>query len=188
MTQNEWFSVETLGGQVLCKVDATGETVSVEMGTVSFIGDDSGMNSSGIKESVLSVNGSQFNCYKVSVGNPHCVVLMEAVSEALVREFGPTIESSVESRTNVQFMQRLDRGNIRIEIWERGAGYTLASGSSSTAAAAVAVALGLCDRSVSVHMPGGILEIELDEEFNAMMTGSVSTIAVGNLNIQGLEN
>ena len=88
----------------------------------------------------------------------------------------------------MQFMQRLDRGNIRIEIWERGAGYTLASGSSSTAAAAVAVALGLCDRSVSVHMPGGILEIELDEEFNAMMTGSVSTIAVGNLNIQGLEN
>ena len=61
-------------------------------------------------------------------------------------------------------MKVLDRNNIQIEIWERGAGYTLASGSSSSAAAAVAHRLGLCDREISVHMPGGIIEIEIGDE------------------------
>lgn len=83
------------------------------------------------------------------------------------------------SRTNVQFMKILDHGTIRIEIWERGAGYTLASGSSSTAAAAVACRSGLCDPRVTVHMPGGQLSIEFKKAMFATMTGPVTKVCDG---------
>jgi len=79
----------------------------------------------------------------------------------------------------VQLMQVLDRNTIQIEIWERGAGYTLASGSSSSAAAAVAHKLGLCDREISVHMPGGKIEIEIGDGFSIRMTGGVTKVADG---------
>jgi diaminopimelate epimerase len=85
----------------------------------------------------------------------------------------------VPNRTNVQFLKVIDRSNLRIEIWERGAGYTLASGSSSSASAAVARKLGLVDRSVRVHMPGGVLLIEMDDEFAVCMTGPVTRVSDG---------
>src|SRR2546430_14072962 len=77
-------------------------------------------------------------------------------------------------RTNVQFLKVLDRENIQIEIWERGAGNTLASGSSSSAAAAVAHKLRCCDRSITVHMPGGKISIEIGDGFSILMTGPVT--------------
>ena len=76
-------------------------------------------------------------------------------------------------------MKTIDRNNIRIEIWERGAGYTLASGSSSTAAAAVAHRLDLCDPDITVHMPGGNLRIQFTNGFFATMTGPVTKICDG---------
>ena len=78
-------------------------------------------------------------------------------------------------------MQVLDRENIRIEIWERGAGYTLASGSSSSASAAVARKLGLVDPRVTVHMPGGQLQIELSDDYSVLMTGGVTRVADGDI-------
>jgi len=103
------------------------------------------------------------------------------VSEEEARQLGPLIERDPRfpNRTNVQFMKVLDRSNIQIEIWERGAGYTLASGSSSSAAAAVAHRLGLCDDHVTVHMPGGELDIRISEDFSVRMTGPVTKIAEG---------
>ena len=76
-------------------------------------------------------------------------------------------------------MRVLDRGNIQIEIWERGAGYTLASGSSSTAAAAVAYKLGLCNSDITVHMPGGDIIIQFNNGFFATMTGAVTKVCEG---------
>jgi len=78
-------------------------------------------------------------------------------------------------------MKVLDKNNIQIEIWERGAGYTLASGSSSTAAAAVASKLGFCDSAVTVHMPGGKIYIEFNKSFSAIMTGPVTKICDGEM-------
>ena len=78
-------------------------------------------------------------------------------------------------------MRVIDRNTIQIEIWERGAGYTLASGSSSTASAAVANALGLCDSHISVHMPGGVIEITLSDQLHATMKGPVCKIAHGHI-------
>ena len=79
----------------------------------------------------------------------------------------------------MQFLKVLDRANIQIEIWERGAGYTLASGSSSSAAAAVAHRLGLVDKTISVHMPGGVITIEIRDGFDILMTGGVTKVAAG---------
>jgi diaminopimelate epimerase len=76
-------------------------------------------------------------------------------------------------------MKVLDSSNIQIEIWERGAGYTLASGSSSSAAAAVAYRLGLCGSQIAVHMPGGKIDIEISDEYEILMTGSVTRVAEG---------
>jgi diaminopimelate epimerase len=105
------------------------------------------------------------------------------------RQWGPLIETDPRfpNRTNVQFMQILDRSNISIEIWERGAGYTLASGSSSSAAAAVAHRLGLCDQKVTVHMPSGRIEIEISADFAISMTGSVTKVATGTIDPEMLE-
>jgi diaminopimelate epimerase len=74
----------------------------------------------------------------------------------------------------------LDRENIQIEIWERGAGYTLASGSSSSAAAGAAYKLGLVDQKVKVHMPGGLISILLGDDYSVEMTGPVTAVAWGN--------
>jgi diaminopimelate epimerase len=129
----------------------------------------------------MGISGIMFEYCAATVGNPHCVILGENPSPELARHYGPLIEtdSRFPHRTNVQFLEVIDRQNIRIEIWERGAGYTLASGSSSTAAAAVAYRLGLCDSAITVHMPGGELAIRFSQDFAATMTGPVTRVCQG---------
>ena len=109
----------------------------------------------------------------VSMGNPHCVVFVDEPSESLARSLGPLIEHNVlfPNRTNVQFAKVLDSKTLRIQIWERGAGYTLASGTSACAAAAVARKLGLIEPSnkVSVIMPGGTLTLDLSKPSITLM-------------------
>jgi diaminopimelate epimerase len=124
-----------------------------------------------------------------TIGNPHCVVLRREVSADEARKWGPLIEIEPRfpNRTNVQFMQILDRSNITIEIWERGAGYTLASGSSSSAAAAVAHRLGSCDQEITVHMPGGKIDIEISPDFAISMTGGVNRVATGTIDPEMFE-
>jgi diaminopimelate epimerase len=179
---DEEFAVETPGGVVKCTVLDRGKMVRVEMGKVSFWSDQipvTGPRREVINEQ-LQVGGMTFRYCAATVGNPHCVVLLETTPE-LAKQFGPLLEvhPSFPNRTNVQFLKVLDRCNLEIQIWERGAGYTLASGSSSSAAAAVACRLGLCDRSVTVHMPGGKLAIEIGQDFSILMTGPVAKVAEG---------
>ena len=177
------FTVETPGGKVTCRVQDSGKVVTVEMGKVSFL--STKIPVAGDEREVLreqmEIDGAAFEYCAATVGNPHCVILRESVSPELARRYGPLIEtdSRFPHRTNVQFMQVLDRRNIRIEIWERGAGYTLASGSSSTAAAGVAFRLGLCDPAIKVHMPGGRLSLQFSRDFAAIMTGPVTRVCEG---------
>ncbi|MFM1944631.1 MAG: hypothetical protein RI897_3613 [Verrucomicrobiota bacterium] len=177
------FAIETPGGLVKSTVMDGGARVKVEMGAVTFQSDRipvAGSVREVIREKV-EVCGRELEFCAASIGNPHCVVPMGAVSEALARELGPVLEthSLFPKRTNVQLLQVLDRSRIRIEIWERGAGYTLASGSSSSAAAAVARRLGLCDKSITVCMPGGEIAIEMDDQYAVLMTGSVTRVGEG---------
>jgi diaminopimelate epimerase len=180
---NEEFAIQTDGGLVRSTVFDSGKMVRVEMGQVSF--DSEKIPVVGPKREVInekiSVGGREFIFCAATIGNPHCVLPLTEISSKIAHEFGPLLEThgNFPRKTNVQFMKVLDRANIQIEIWERGAGYTLASGSSSSAAAAVAHKLGLVDRGVSVHCPGGIIQIEIGDGFAIRMTGSVTRVAEG---------
>ena len=184
-TGKSTFTVETLGGAVSCEVSSDRRVVKVEMGKVSFDSETIPVKGSPreVINEVIEIDNYNFKFCAATVGNPHCVVLSEHPSPEITRKYGPKIEivDLFPNRTNVQFMQVLDRSNIQIEIWERGAGYTLASGSSSTAAAAVAHKLNLCDSNITVIMPGGQIEIQFDNNFVATMTGSVTKVCEGNI-------
>jgi diaminopimelate epimerase len=180
LVKDESFTIETAGGVVSAQVLEAGHQVRVDLGRVDFL-------NSAILEQVQS-GGTILSFCRVSIGNPHCVVLMQHPTEAAARQFGPLLEShpSFQGRTNVQFMEIVDRHNIRIEIWERGAGYTFASGSSSCAAAAVAHRLGMVDRNVTVQMRGGSVSVELQEDSRAVLTGAVTHICDGVLSLDGI--
>lgn len=177
------FTVETAGGAALCRVLEGGATVRVEMGQVSFLAP--AIPVTGPAREVLNerveLDGTTVRFCAATVGNPHCVVLGQPVTPETARRLGPRLETHplFPRRINVQFLEVLDRDTIRIEIWERGAGYTLASGSSSCAAAAVARRLGLCDDRIRVRMPGGVLDLEFDGAWGVTQTGPVRAVARG---------
>ena len=179
----EEFTILTAGGKVKALVHEDGLKVTVDMGQVSF--DSAKIPVAGPPREVINeemkIEDETIKFSAATIGNPHCVILQDEVSEALARKLGPKIEtdSHFPNRTNVQFMKVIDRGNIRIEIWERGAGYTLASGSSSSAAAAVARRLGLCDSRIKAHMPGGQIDITVSDDLSITMTGPAVKVANG---------
>jgi diaminopimelate epimerase len=179
------FAVETAGGTVTCRVLGAGRTVCVDMGPVRF--DSAVIPVAGPPREVLRepirVAGLDLEFSAASVGNPHCVVLRELVSAEEAQRLGPLLENDPRfpRRTNVQLVQVLGPDRLRVEVWERGAGYTLASGSSACAAAAVTHRLGLTGASVVVEMPGGSLEVELTPDFRACLTGGVTKVAEGRL-------
>ncbi|GLH67296.1 diaminopimelate epimerase [Geothrix edaphica] len=119
----------------------------------------------------------------LSVGNPHCVLFPGSVSAAEAQRLGPRIERHPDfpNRVNVQLVEVVDRRHIRIEIWERGAGYTLASGSSSCAAAAACRRLGLVEDRLRVLMPGGAIDIAFTDQGRILMTGPVQAVYQGRL-------
>lgn len=118
------------------------------------------------------LEGAGVEGHAVDVGNPHFVIFGEPVTAARARELGPLVErhERFPNRTNVQLAEAAEHG-LRIEIWERGAGYTLASGTSAAAAAAAAMAAGLCADAVRVVMPGGTLEVRREAGWNLFQTG-----------------
>jgi diaminopimelate epimerase len=182
------FTIETPGGVVRSEIDDAAKLITVEMGSVSF--DSARIPVTGPAREVLleaiEVNGRKFTFSAATIGNPHCVIQVDDLSPEIARAYGPAIEVHplFPKKTNVQFLRVIDRSTIQIEIWERGAGYTLASGSSSSAAAAVAHRLGLVDRSVTVRMPGGTIGIEIGDSYAITMTGSVNKVADGELNAE----
>jgi diaminopimelate epimerase len=185
------FTVDTPGGVVAVRLLPDGRLITIAMGRVRFDSRSipvAGPDREVINETLAAGDRSFVFC-AATIGNPHCVIPLDSVTEELARRYGPAIEVHplFPHRTNVQFLQVLDRRNVRIEIWERGAGYTLASGSSSSAASAVAHRLGLVDRTVTVHMPGGTLGIEIGEDYSIQMTGPVTPVATGSLREQLFE-
>ncbi|MBF0103305.1 MAG: diaminopimelate epimerase [Desulfobacterales bacterium] len=186
--QTEQFTIETKGGTTQSVIYDSGKTVSVDMGTLVFTSDRIPMT--GPKRLVfnetMTIQGVALTYCAANIGNPHCVILCDEISKEKAIHFGPSIEneSRFPNKTNVQLMKVIDRQNIQIEIWERGAGYTLASGSSSCAAAGVACRLGLCDPNLTVHMPGGQLKIKIDSQDRVNLTGEVTRIGHGVMDIE----
>ena len=177
------FAVTTLAGTVQCQVLAGGAAVRVQLGRARF--ESSAIPVAGAARAVvnepLRVAGRLLHITAVSVGNPHCVVPLARISAALVQRLGPLLEHHAlfPQRTNVQLVRVLAAHQIQIEIWERGAGYTLASGSSSCAAAAACVRLGLCRSPLQVRMPGGLLQVQVAPDYSVTLEGPAQKVYEG---------
>jgi diaminopimelate epimerase len=185
LVRNQPFSIQVIGGVVSVKIASDGKMIDVDMGHISF--DSLQIPVAGPPREVLretmQIAGEKLLFCAATIGNPHCTILCDQISTEQVKTLGPLIEIEPRfpNRTNVQFMRIIDKHNVAIEIWERGAGYTLASGSSSCAAAATAYRLGLCEPEMNVHMPGGVIKITIDSQWQVSMAGPVTFIAEGEI-------
>ena len=176
------FQIRTLDRSNSVRVlEVAGSRVSseVDIGKPSFRAADLPALVEGEPERVaIDTPAGRANAVLVSVGNPHAVVFGEPVTAARAVELGPHIERHhlFPERTNVQLVEVLDRSRARIEIWERGAGYTLASGTSASAVAAALMREGLVDDEVTIVMPGGELSIRKDPEGNLIQRGPAQRV------------
>jgi diaminopimelate epimerase len=190
------FSVETLTDIVFAEIveEEKGKAllIRVDMGKAIFASRDIPVNSD--QEEFLGqkimAGDKEFEVNCVSVGNPHCVVIKQELDENEIRTYGPLLENHplFPDRINVQFARVLSDRDAQILIWERGAGYTLASGSSSCAASCILVKRGLIKGDLTMHMQGGTLKIKIDKDWNIHMTGEVREIARGILSDEMLED
>jgi diaminopimelate epimerase len=146
----------------------------LDIGRPSFRAADLPANFDGEPDHVgLSTPAGDVAAVLVSVGNPHCVVFGQEVTRERCLELGPHLERhpAFPERTNVQLCEVMDRAHVRAEIWERGAGYTLASGTSASAVAAACMRRGLVDEHVTVEMPGGNLAVRRESSGNLFQMG-----------------
>ena len=153
------------GAEIVCELD---------IGRPSFRASDLPARFDGEPDRVnLDTSAGRVEAMLVSVGNPHCVVFGEPVTKERCLELGPLLEnhSAFPERTNVQLFEVIDRARARVEIWERGAGYTLASGTSASDVAAACMRAGLVDDRVTIQMPGGDLEIQRAKSGNLVQSG-----------------
>ena len=193
-TDKEAFKIDTLGGIVTAELETSGGQVpfvTVEMGDAIFQSNlipVAGEEREVVQEEI-NVDGEPLKITAVSVGNPHCVVFVEELDEEYARMLGPLLETNelFPNRINVQFAKPISRDRVEILIWERGAGYTLASGSSSCAVASACVKNGYTDGDVTVSMPGGELVINIREDWSIKMRGAVEEVAIGNLSLDILK-
>ena len=188
------FTIATLGGLVRARLDLEGRRVrmiTADMGRATFASEE--IPVAGPRRDVvgepLVVDGERLVVTCVSVGNPHCVILTDSLDEARVKRLGPKIEHhpSFPKRINVQFAKVLARDRVAIMIWERGAGWTLASGTSSCGVVSACVKNGLSDRRVTVQCPGGDLTVSVAENWDLTLTGPVSEIGRGTLSADLVE-
>jgi len=178
------FSITTSGGIVEVQIqDEAANLITINMGKVTFLSTEipvTGREREVVDEE-LEIGGANYKVTCLSIGNPHCVIPMENVDEEKARELGHCVENNdmFPNRINMQLLKVIDRANIEIRIWERGAGYTLASGSSSCAAAAAARKLGMVDDKINVAMPGGSLLVEVGGNEDIYLTGEVEGVFGG---------
>jgi diaminopimelate epimerase len=186
-TKKEEFQIETPGGLVRSRVTAKKQNraslISVDMGRATFKPDKIPVLSdkSECLDEILQLKNKTYTINCVSVGNPHCVIVKDKLNIKEIKKFGPEIESHKKfpNRINVQFVKPVNKNLVEILIWERGAGYTLASGSSSCAVGAVMYKKGITNGNMTVNMQGGALKLSIDNKFNINMTGEVEEIAHG---------
>tara|TARA_B100001121_G_C18639773_1_gene598575 strand:+ start:15 stop:860 length:846 start_codon:yes stop_codon:yes gene_type:complete len=186
------ISIETKGGLVKSKFIKKNKNKSffnVEMGNAIFLNNKIPVKIKDKNNSCLNkeinLKNKKFIFNAVSVGNPHCVIFLNKISKDLAKEYGPLIETHrfFPNKINVQFVKIINKSTVNIEIWERGAGYTLASGSSSCGVVSVGYKLGLLNSNVKVQMPGGDLNISIDNNFKLKMEGPVEEICSGKIHI-----
>ena len=130
----------------------------------------------------IVVDNQVYEMTCVSMGNPHAVVFLDDVENLKIEEIGPRFEQHERfpDRVNTEFVERIDRKNLKMRVWERGSGETMACGTGACATAVAAILNGYAERDVTVHLLGGDLEISWDETDNCVyMTGPAATVFTG---------
>lgn len=186
LTSKTRITLETRSGIKVLDLHVTGgkvKTVSVDMGRpeiLSLGGDARPFVNRPITAANVTMNGTA-----VSMGNPHLVFFVDDASKSDVEAVGPLFERHpwFENRTNVEFASVLETGNIRMRVWERGSGITMACGTGACATYVAAKANGLAEGRTSMVLDGGTLEIETAPGGNIMMTGPAETVFEGTVEI-----
>ena len=187
LTDKTRIAVETLGGMKyldLTVEDGKVSKVRVDMGAPILEAEK--IPAVGLGEQVVgqrvSVAGQDWTMTCVSMGNPHAVVWCEDVQGLEIEKIGPQFEHHpmFPDRVNTEFVRVLDRKNVEMRVWERGSGETLACGTGACATAVACFLNGLTDRSVTVHLLGGELDIEVTED-TVFMTGPATTVFEGEI-------
>lgn len=170
------FSVQTLAGVVVPEILETGK-VRVDMGLPVF--DASRIPTKAANPLDFETEG--FKAAAVSMGNPHCVIFTDDDTKQLALEYGPAIEVSplFPEKTNVEFVKIKSRKQIKVDVYERGCGITLACGTGACASVVLGVKKGLLDDEVEVILPGGELKIEYTEGSHVYMTGDAKKVFSG---------
>ena len=190
--QKKNYKLGTDGGMVeITYLNEDGSRLRISMGKVSFYSDDipvTGERREVINEDMV-FGRTLYPVTCVSVGNPHCVIPMREISKPLVCKIGNFSEVAryFPEKINTEIMKVIDNSNIAIETYERGAGYTMATGTGACAAVAVSYKLGMTGNKVIVHMPGGDLQIEIDDNWDVFMTGDVFYVAKISLSSEFVE-
>ena len=135
------------------------------------------------KDLDLDVKGEKMRFTALSMGNPHAVTFVENVDDFNVKDIGPIIERNPKfpNRTNVEFVEILDKNNIKVRVWERGVGETLACGTGACAAVVASGLNGYTDENVTVRLPGGILKIEWGKDNHIYMQGPATSVFEGKI-------
>ncbi|HEY3247070.1 MAG TPA: diaminopimelate epimerase [bacterium] len=195
LTPKTAFTVETPGGVVRITLDVRDgdvRLITVEMGTATFASERipvAGPPREVVNE-LIDVDGRSLTITAVSVGNPHCVVFVPDLLDVDLNTLGPPLEHHplFPNRTNVQFAEVRSPRRVGILIWERGAGVTMASGSSACAVAAAAVRKGLTGRDLTIEMPGGNLQVSVAEDWSIRMAGPAVEVFSGTFSDAFLES
>lgn len=180
--QKKKYYMITDGGKVqIAYLNEEGSRLRISMGKMSFWSDEIpviGERREVINEDMV-FGRTLYPATCISVGNPHCVIPMRDISKQRVCKIGKYSESAryFPDRVNTEIMKVIDNSNIAIETYERGAGYTMATGTGACAAAGVAYKLGVTGNKVIVHMPGGDLQVEIGEDWEVYMVGEVFYVA-----------
>ena len=190
MTNKDIVTIETLAGIKTLKLtikDGKVEKARVDMGEPILEPSKIPVISKEmpVKNLKLKIEDKEFNFTAVSMGNPHAITFIDKdVKEFELEKYGKPVEinDAFPKRTNVEFINIVDRNNIKMRVWERGTGETLACGTGACASAVASVLNGYTDRNVNVELLGGTLEIEWNEENNHVyMTGSATTVFEGEI-------
>lgn len=190
LTYQHHITLETLSGvkHLFLKPGSDGfvETVTVDMGLPSLLTKEIPVETTfeTFVAQPVHINHLNNDVYitAVSMGNPHAVVFIDNVEDFDISIWGPAIEHHTlfPDRVNVEFVQVINRNEIRMRVWERGSGVTKACGTGACASVVAAVTNGLCDNKVRVILDGGGLMVEIDDtNGHVMMTGSATTVFVG---------
>ena len=189
MTDKTTLKIETLAGIKILELEAEkGEVkkVRVDMGEPILEAEKIPVISTEnpVENLVLTAKDKEFKFTCVSMGNPHAITIVEDTEKFDVKKYGEELEvdKAFPRRTNVEFVQIVDKNTIKMRVWERGAGETLACGTGACATAVACNLNGLTDRKVTIELLGGNLEIEWNKENNHVyMTGPATTVFEGEL-------